>query len=228
MKEAIEVELPGAHVAFSTRLGGFSDGPYASLNLGILTDDDGDRVLANREHLADALGIEEAAMGMQVHGTDLATWDAPSTELIEVDGHVTDRPGPGAAGADRRLPARGAGRARAGWRCCTAAGAGSRAASSPTASRPSTSRPSRSSGPASARPTSRSGEEVLEAFADVPEAADGRMLDLRAVAEARLRAAGVQDVRHVDLCTYERDDLFFSHRRDGGVTGRQAGLVWLT
>ena len=54
------------------------------------------------------------------------------------------------------------------------------------------------------------------------------MLDLRAVAEARLRAAGVQDVRHVDLCTYERDDLFFSHRRDGGVTGRQAGIAWLT
>jgi copper oxidase (laccase) domain-containing protein len=72
------------------------------------------------------------------------------------------------------------------------------------------------------------GPEVLEAFADVPEAADGRMLDLRAVAEARLRAAGVEDVRHVDHCTYEREDLFFSHRRDHGVTGRQAGLAWLT
>ena len=69
---------------------------------------------------------------------------------------------------------------------------------------------------------------MLAAFADVPGAADGRMLDLRAVAEARLRAAGVKDVRHVDLCTYERDDLFFSHRRDHGMTGRQAGLVWLT
>ncbi len=52
------------------------------------------------------------------------------------------------------------------------------------------------------------------------------MLDLRAVAEARLRAAGVTTVEHVDLCTSCRADLFFSHRRDGGVTGRQGGLVW--
>ena len=54
------------------------------------------------------------------------------------------------------------------------------------------------------------------------------MLDLRAVAEAKLRAAGVDRIEHVDLCTSCRADLFFSHRRDGGVTGRQAGLAWLT
>ena len=67
---------------------------------------------------------------------------------------------------------------------------------------------------------------MLSAFADVEGAADGRMLDLRAVAEARLRAAGVESVEHVDLCTACRPDLFFSHRRDAGVTGRQAGIVW--
>ena len=71
------------------------------------------------------------------------------------------------------------------------------------------------------------GEEVLEEFADVEGAAEGRMLDLRAVAEAKLRAAGVSTVEHVDLCTSCRPDLFFSHRRDGGVTGRQGGLVWM-
>ena len=69
---------------------------------------------------------------------------------------------------------------------------------------------------------------MLEAFADVDGAADGRMLDLRAVAEARLRAAGVERIEHVDLCTACRPDLFFSHRRDDGVTGRQAGMVWRT
>ena len=52
------------------------------------------------------------------------------------------------------------------------------------------------------------------------------MLDLRAVADASLRAAGVERVEHVDLCTSCRADLFFSHRRDAGVTGRQGGLVW--
>jgi copper oxidase (laccase) domain-containing protein len=69
------------------------------------------------------------------------------------------------------------------------------------------------------------GEEVLREFADVRGAAQGRMLDLRAVIEARLQAAGVERVEHVDMCTSCREDLFFSHRRDGGVTGRQAGLI---
>ena len=72
------------------------------------------------------------------------------------------------------------------------------------------------------------GDEVLAAFADVEGAADGRMLDLRAVAAAHLEAAGVEVVEHVDMCTACRPDLFFSHRRDAGVTGRQAGIVWRT
>ena len=52
------------------------------------------------------------------------------------------------------------------------------------------------------------------------------MLDLRAIADNLLRAAGVENVEHVDMCTSCRPDLFFSHRRDAGVTGRQGGLVW--
>ena len=72
------------------------------------------------------------------------------------------------------------------------------------------------------------GEEVLEAFGDLDGVADGRMLDLRAVVQRKLDAAGVDRVDHLDLCTSCRADLFFSHRRDGGVTGRQGGLAWLT
>ncbi len=67
--------------------------------------------------------------------------------------------------------------------------------------------------------------EVLERFADLEDVARGRHLDLRAVAERRLRAAGVERIEHVDHCTSCRPDLYFSHRRDDGVTGRQAGLV---
>jgi len=63
--------------------------------------------------------------------------------------------------------------------------------------------------------TSRLGEEV----------ADGRNLDLKLVARRDLEAAGVDAVHDVGLCTMCSDD-FFSHRRDGGVTGRQAGVVW--
>ena len=224
---AIEVELDGARVAFSTRVGGVSEGAYASLNLGILTGDERDRVEANRERLLGALRIEQIAMGMQVHGTDLATWDGPSGELIDVDGHVTDTPGlallvltadclPVALAAPGRVAM-----LHCGWRGIAggivANGVG--AFDEP---------PTAVVGPGIGQAHFEVGAEVLEAFADVPAAADGRLLDLRAVTEARLRAAGVQDVRHVDLCTYERDDLFFSHRRDDGMTGRQAGLVWLT
>ncbi|MEA2411623.1 MAG: purine-nucleoside/S-methyl-5-thioadenosine phosphorylase / adenosine deaminase, partial [Thermoleophilaceae bacterium] len=64
----IDVELPGGRVAFSTRRGGVSEGPYESLNLGILTDDDQARVAENRDLLAADIGVEpeRVAMGWQV------------------------------------------------------------------------------------------------------------------------------------------------------------------
>ena len=43
-----------------------------------------------------------------------------------------------------------------------------------------------------------------------------------------LADAGVDRVENSDLCTSCHPELFFSHRRDGGRTGRQAGLVWRT
>jgi copper oxidase (laccase) domain-containing protein len=55
----------------------------------------------------------------------------------------------------------------------------------------------------------------------------GRKLDLWSAAERALRAAGVEPVERFDLCTACHPELFFSHRRDGGRTGRQGviGLV---
>ncbi len=53
------------------------------------------------------------------------------------------------------------------------------------------------------------------------------MLDLTAVARGLLARAGVSDVESADLCTSCNPDLFYSHRRDGERTGRQAGLVWM-
>ena len=66
------------------------------------------------------------------------------------------------------------------------------------------------------------------AFADLGgEVRDGRRLDLKLVARRRLEQAGVTEVHDVALCTMCSDEeLFFSHRRDGGVTGRQAGVAW--
>jgi copper oxidase (laccase) domain-containing protein len=54
----------------------------------------------------------------------------------------------------------------------------------------------------------------------------GRNVDLKAAAAQRLRDAGVTDVQDVGVCPI-CDERFFSHRRSGGITGRQAGVVWL-
>jgi purine-nucleoside/S-methyl-5'-thioadenosine phosphorylase / adenosine deaminase len=53
----------------------------------------------------------------------------------------------------------------------------------------------------------------------------GRTLDLKAIARARLEAAGVREIHDCGLCTSCDPERFFSHRRDRGVTGRQAGLA---
>ncbi|HKC21964.1 MAG TPA: laccase domain-containing protein, partial [Gaiellaceae bacterium] len=54
----------------------------------------------------------------------------------------------------------------------------------------------------------------------------GRNLDLWTSAERILRDAGVESVERVDICTACSPD-FFSHRRDGGVTGRQGVIGYV-
>jgi polyphenol oxidase len=54
----------------------------------------------------------------------------------------------------------------------------------------------------------------------------GPTLDLKAIARRRLREAGVAAVHDCGLCTACDQARFFSHRRDRGVTGRQAGIAW--
>jgi hypothetical protein len=52
-------------------------------------------------------------------------------------------------------------------------------------------------------------------------------LDLTAVARHQLTSAGVMpaNIELVDYCTACHTDLFFSHRREGGRTGRQAAVI---
>jgi polyphenol oxidase len=234
----IELELPGGRVVFSTRAGGVSEGPYESLNLGILTEDDQDRVTENRSRLARSAGVapESVAMGWQVHGTDLEEWDAPppdrayaepgDKDLARVDGHLTSEADIGllvlvadcypVALSDSRRVAM----LHCGWRPL-AGGILEKALA--TFEEP----PVAAVGPGIGGCCYEVGPEVLAAFEDLDHVADGRMLDLRAVISQRLERAGVSEVHHLDLCTSCHPDLFFSHRRDHGVTGRQAGLAVL-
>ncbi len=237
---AFEVELPGARAAFSTRIGGVSEGPYESLNLGILTEDLAERVEENRTRLAAGLGLDPAriVMGWPRHGVEIASWEGPpptgrdgfatpGAQLLEVDGHTATEPNLGllVLVADC-LPVALAGGGRAtmlhcGWRGL-AGGILERAVDLFDES------PAAAVGPGIGQCCYEVGPEVLEAFADLDGVAAGRQLDLRAAVEAQLRAAGVAAIDHTDLCTSCRSDLFFSHRRDDGVTGRQCGIVWLT
>jgi copper oxidase (laccase) domain-containing protein len=63
------------------------------------------------------------------------------------------------------------------------------------------------------------GSEVAALF-DADLVGD-RKLDLWTAAERALRAAGVEEIERTDVCTSCHPELFFSHRRDEGVTGRQ-------
>ena len=56
---------------------------------------------------------------------------------------------------------------------------------------------------------------------------DGR-LDLWTSAERALREAGCDEVERTDLCTFCHPELFFSHRRDRGLTGRQGIVAYIT
>ena len=230
------MRLPNATVTFTTRQGGVSEGPYESLNLGILTDDDPARVTENRHRAAEHAGVrpDRMAMGWQVHGTELREWSEPppdrvyaepgGKDLPRLDGHHTREPGLGllVLVADCCPVALSDGEQAAmlhcGWRPL-AGGIVEKALERFDTT------PAAAVGPGIGGCCYEVGEEVLEAFADIERAASGRMLDLRTVIGAKLAAAGVTDVQHVDRCTSCEPELYFSHRRDGGVTGRQAGII---
>lgn len=247
----LEAELPGARAAFSTRIGGLSNPPFDRLNLGVLTDDETETVVENRRRLAAALGLgpERIPIGLQVHGGELAFHSSPQqpspfahpgSALPEVDGHVVSAPGlaPLVFTADC-LPVALAGPGgvamlHCGWRGLAAGiiAAGAEAVDATDAA----------IGPGIGPCCYEVGDEVLSVFSDLGEgilAADGpkrgagvaisarRRLDLPEVARQLLASAGVARVESAGLCTSCGTELFFSHRRDAGRTGRQAGLAWI-
>jgi copper oxidase (laccase) domain-containing protein len=85
-------------------------------------------------------------------------------------------------------------------------------------------------GPGAGRCCYEVGDEVLAAFGDDARAVHGeRNLDLKGIARRQLENCRVDEVNDVELCTICSDPaLLFSHRRDRGVTGRQAGVAWLS
>jgi YfiH family protein len=219
--DAIDLELPGAHVRFTGRAGGVSEGPYASLNLGRWTEDDPAAVEENRRRAGDGAPL---AFGRQVHGTRVLALDGPTGEIEEADGVVTRARGVAALvlTADC-LPVALAtpdavAMVHAGWRGLADGvleeglrliGDGPVHAAI---------------GPGAGGCCYEVGDEVAARFP--ASARNGRLLDLKAVAAQRLKAAGVIEVLDVGRCTMCEPDVFFSHRVSGPRTGRQGGLAW--
>lgn len=249
--EHFGIDLPGGHAIFTTRRGGFSEGPYASLNLGRLTADEPGAVQRNRARLQAEVGVPPAHI-RQVHGTEVrritslsvagvAPLPDEGVELPEADGQATPLRGlaPMVLVADC-LPIAVAGRAsangfgavamlHAGWRGL----AGGIVAEGVQALRELgvDGRIEAAIGPGAGPCCYEVGEEVHEVFATAGhEARAGeRNLDMARIAREQLKAAGVSRVHDLGMCTMCSDpSLWFSHRRDHGVTGRQAGLAWLT
>jgi YfiH family protein len=236
--EHLTVTLPGARVVFTTRRGGFSAGAYESLNLGRLTDDSPHDVARNRRRLQDQIG-RALAIARQVHGSTVHMVDDswPILEghepvsLPEGDGVMTAGGGraPAVLVADCLPVAIAASDGvvamlHAGWRGL-AAGIVEQGA---RMVRQQGGRELRAAiGPGVGVCCYEVGEEVRRAFASYGAGViDGRRLDLPAVARAQLARAGIEHVHDVGLCTSCHPELFFSHRRDRGVTGRQAGVIW--
>jgi YfiH family protein len=232
----LSAQLPEARAAFTTRLGGVSEAEFESLNLGVLTADAAEAVRENRRRAGVALGRDPdgVLIGFQEHRTEVARRESaprPNGWLeahapAPADGQATSSEGltPLVLVADC-LPVALAGRRgvamlHCGWRGL-AGGIVARGVAEVGAS-------AAVVGPGIGPCCFEVGPEVLARFEHLGDGlADGRMLDLREIARRSLAEAGVDEVEVSDLCTSCERELFFSHRRDRGRTGRQAGLVWI-
>ena len=230
----IRWEAEGYKIAFTTRIGGVSEGPYASLNLGRKSGDDVERVDENRRIACESIGADVAklALNYQVHSSRVLR--AVSAMRGEhADGLWTDEPDLPvlAMSADclpivlvRTGPEKPAVAVlHAGWKGLlagiVAAGAQALGRGPLTAA----------IGPGIGPCCYEVGEEVAAPFRECfgDDVVRESRLDLWTSAERALRAAGVEQVDRVDRCTACEPETFFSHRRDAGRTGRQGVIAYV-
>ena len=221
---------PGPYeVIFSTREGGVSEGPWASLNLGRKTADKPERVDENRRRLCAEVGADPDALALNYqHHSATVVRARPGARGEHADGLWTDDPGlPVLALTADCLPivlARANGDRpalavlHAGWRGLLAgiAESGVNALDGGAVAA--------IVGPGIGPCCYEVGEEVSAEFDH--DLTSSRHLDLWTAAERALRGAGCVSVERMDLCTACNPERFFSHRRDDGITGRQ-GVIGL-
>ncbi len=221
----------------TTRAGGVSAGPYASLNLGDHVGDDPAAVAENRARVRNRLPAEPLWL-KQVHLADVADADSASG-VPEADASVARQPGKACAVltadclplllCDRAGAVVAA--AHAGWRGL-AEGVIEAAVE---AMKVSPGEVLAWLGPAIGPAAFEVGGEVRDAFLAFDPAAaaafvareNGKWLaDIFHLARLRLGKIGVTAVYGGGVCTYSDAERFYSYRRDG-ATGRMASLIWI-
>jgi polyphenol oxidase len=238
---AADCEADGFLVAFTERHPGGSSSPFDTLNLSLAVGDDRERVGQNRDALCHAFGIDGFAVGQQVHGAGIARVEPESSDagfrdhgaaFPATDALVTDARGVGVAVlvADCvpvALASPATGRVavvHAGWR-----GTAARVMQRTLDAFGETSDIRAAIGPAIGPDHYEVGSGVIDALGGVgpvrvaERTAAGRCrVDLPGTVEAILEDRGVRRIERSFDCTACLADRFFSHRRDGRRTGRQA------
>ncbi len=225
----------------TTRMGGVSQAPWDTLNLGSHVGDSTEDVNRNRAILCERLGIDIASVGWlnQVHGTDVV--DLPAAGLVRADASTTWSRGNVCAVLTADClpvlfcdPATGqVAAAHAGWR-----GLADGVLEQVVARFGNPAGILAWLGPAIGPDRFEVGPEVREAFLlDDPLAADAfaaspsreghYLADIYQLARQRLATAGVLQVYGGEFCTVTDQQRFFSYRRDG-QTGRMASLIYMT
>lgn len=230
-----------------TRQGGVSRGPWRGLNVGYTVGDEPRAVEVNHDHICRALDIRREAIttAQQVHGARVAQVRAEDrgATFPAADGLITDVPGVVLMFCfadcvplllfDPHRPA--VGLAHAGWRG-TLAGIASRMAGAMQAAFGS--RPEEliagigpAIGPCCYQVGQRLAHQVREWLPQWPDLIrwqDGiPHFDLWRTNRRQLEAAGVRSIAMAQYCTACHVDEFFSHRAEGGRTGRFAALIGL-
>lgn len=225
-------------ISFSTRKGGVSSGRYASLNLGLMTDDVPDLIFENRRRLCIEAEVDgsRAAMARQVHGAEVRRAEPKGIltgqDHAVCDGLWTDQSGvalmvltadcyPVALYGGDHTPRLAV--IHAGWKGVLG-GIAERGVDA-LGSR----EPEAVVGPGIGVCCYEVGDDVANPYADRfgrDVIVEGR-LNLRLALERALARAGCRSIEHVNRCTACDEDVFFSHRRDGGVTGRQGVIAYL-
>jgi polyphenol oxidase len=232
--------VPGINHAFTTRNGGVSVGPYASMNLSATIGDSVDAVTENRDRLADVLGVGKSTIRLQtqIHGgtVERLTHNTGS-EPLSADAFLTSELGvPAIVGIADCVPVllatrdgRAVGAVHAGWRGAVAGVVSNAIDSMANWYDANPAELCAAIGPAIGSCCFEVGEEVA---GSIPEEFVVRNqtkphVDLPGFVQHQLVSSGIAPDRIdvTEICTKCRPDLCFSHRGGEGNTGRMVGAI---